>query len=174
MIGQQPQAEDGRNFTDPAESYKTGEQSHFRTGLNELVFEIKNFRDPSGFDYRAVVNYMPSTPVLIDIKPGEYPNTINLGSNGVVPVAILSTLIFDATQVDPLTVTSQTRRWHCVARERLAVIKDVNQDGLLDLLVHVETEDALNFLKRIPRQYFSGKRLEGNTSWAEIPVRIVP
>ena len=105
MIAQQPQAEDGRNFTDPAESYKTGEQSHFRTGLNELVFEIKNFRDPSGFDYRAVVNYMPSTPVLIDIKPGEYPNTINLGSNGVVPVAILSTLIFDATQVDPLTVT---------------------------------------------------------------------
>ncbi|MHC4260722.1 MAG: hypothetical protein ACYSTF_09995, partial [Planctomycetota bacterium] len=26
----------------------------------------------------------------IDIKPGSYPNTINLGSNGVIPVAILS------------------------------------------------------------------------------------
>ena len=43
--------------------------------------------------------------VVIDIKPGSFPNSINLGSGGNVPVAICSTLDFDATTVDPLTVT---------------------------------------------------------------------
>ena len=174
MIGQQPQAEDGRNFTDPAESYKTGEQSHFRTGLNELVFEIKNFRDPSGFDYRAVVNYMPSTPVPIDIKPGEYPNTINLGSNGVVPVAILSTLIFDATQVDPLTVTLASAPVALRGKGTpMAVIKDVNQDGLLDLLVHVETE-ALQLSETDTEAILLGQTFGGEHVVGRDSVRIVP
>ena len=43
--------------------------------------------------------------IAIDIKPGSFPNSINLGSNGVVPVAILSTDTFDASTVDPFTVT---------------------------------------------------------------------
>ncbi len=41
----------------------------------------------------------------IDIKPGSDLNSINLGSNGTIPVAIFSTVDFDATTVDPLTVT---------------------------------------------------------------------
>jgi len=43
--------------------------------------------------------------VAIDIKPGSDPNSINLSSAGVVPVAILSSATFDATQVDPASVT---------------------------------------------------------------------
>lgn len=174
LIGQQPQAEDPKNFQNPAESYKTGDQSHFRTGLNELVFEIKNFRDPSGFDYRAVVNYMPSTPVPIDIKPGEYPNTINLGSNGVVPVAILSTLIFDATQVDPLTVTLASAPVALRGKGTpMAVIKDVNQDGLLDLLVHVETE-ALQLSETDTEAILLGQTFGGEHVVGRDSVRIVP
>ena len=46
-----------------------------------------------------------ATGVTVDIKPGTFPNSINLGSNGVVPVAILSTDTFDATTVDPRSVT---------------------------------------------------------------------
>jgi len=38
--------------------------------------------------------------VAIDIKPGSDPNAINLGSKGVIPVAILSSLDFDATEVN--------------------------------------------------------------------------
>ena len=37
---------------------------------------------------------------LFDIKPGSNPNSINLGSGGVVPVAILTTATFDAADVD--------------------------------------------------------------------------
>lgn len=40
----------------------------------------------------------------IDIKPGSFPNSINLGSNGAVPVAVFSTAGFDATTVDPSTL----------------------------------------------------------------------
>ena len=43
--------------------------------------------------------------VTIDIKPGSYPNSINIGSEGNVPVAVFSTYTFDATTIDPLTVT---------------------------------------------------------------------
>jgi len=41
----------------------------------------------------------------IDIKPGSFPNAINMGSNGVVPVAFLTDFGFDASTVDPGTVT---------------------------------------------------------------------
>jgi hypothetical protein len=34
----------------------------------------------------------PFLSVMIDIKPGDHPNSINLGSNGTVPVAVFSNL----------------------------------------------------------------------------------
>ena len=43
--------------------------------------------------------------VAIDIKPGSYPNSINMGSHGVVPVAFLTDSAIDATTIDPLSVT---------------------------------------------------------------------
>jgi hypothetical protein len=43
--------------------------------------------------------------VGIDIKPGGTPNPIGLKGKGLVPVAILSTEDFDATTIDPATVT---------------------------------------------------------------------
>jgi hypothetical protein len=42
--------------------------------------------------------------LIIDIKPGGDPNSVNPGSRGVVSVAILTTEDFDATTVDPLLV----------------------------------------------------------------------
>ncbi|UCG59588.1 MAG: right-handed parallel beta-helix repeat-containing protein [Phycisphaerales bacterium] len=41
----------------------------------------------------------PITLVLIDIKPGSYPNAININGNGVIPVAILGSAEFDVAQV---------------------------------------------------------------------------
>jgi hypothetical protein len=43
-------------------------------------------------------------PVQIDIKPGGTPNAINPRDQGVIPVAVLSSSTFDATQLDPATV----------------------------------------------------------------------
>jgi len=85
-----------------------------------------------------------STTILvdIDIKPGSYPNSINLGSNGNVPIAILSTETFDATTIDPLTITLAGAGVKVRGNgTTMASVEDVNMDGLLDLVVHVVIED---------------------------------
>jgi len=49
----------------------------------------------------------PPTPVItvfVDIKPGSWPNPINVGSKGVLPVAICGTKDFDVKTIDPATV----------------------------------------------------------------------
>jgi hypothetical protein len=73
--------------------------------------------------------------VDIDIKPGSDPNSINLKSKGVVPVAVLTTDDFDASSVDPTTVLfagAQPVRW---------TLEDVDGDDDLDLLFHFKTQE---------------------------------
>jgi hypothetical protein len=74
--------------------------------------------------------------VVIDIKPGSDPNSINLRSRGVTPVAILSTADFDAMTVDPTsTVTfagASYVRW---------VLEDVDHDDDVDMLFHFRTQE---------------------------------
>ena len=81
--------------------------------------------------------------VAIDIKPGSYPNAINLGSYGLIPVAILSDQQFDATTVDAETVelAGAGVAVRGRANKYMAHSEDVNGDGLLDLVVQVGTEN---------------------------------
>ncbi len=87
----------------------------------------------------------PYSDVSIDIKPGSDPNSINLGSNGNIPVAIFSTDTFDAMTVDPATVMLADAG----VMERgkngklMASFEDINLDGLLDLLVHIDTQSLV-------------------------------
>ncbi len=117
----------------------------------------------------------PTLTVGIDIKPGSFPKTINLGSAGVVPVAILSSPTFDAQKVDPESVTlagasvkliRKGDRYSCSA-------VDVNGDGLPDLLCHVvTTEFALQpgeSLAVLEAKTFAGQRVRGEAS-----IQIVP
>jgi hypothetical protein len=82
----------------------------------------------------------PVTPVRIDIKPGGFPNSINLQSNGTVAVAIFSSPSFDATTVDPLTVSLAGASVALAGKGTpMASFADVDGDGLLDLVVHFRT-----------------------------------
>jgi hypothetical protein len=79
--------------------------------------------------------------VEIDVKPGSYPNPINSGSNGLVPVAILSSPEFDARQVEPTTVVLAGATVGVRGKGKsMAHEEDVNGDGLIDLVVQVETQ----------------------------------
>jgi YVTN family beta-propeller protein len=79
--------------------------------------------------------------VPIDIKPNSFPNSINIGSNGSVPVALLSTTTFDAITVNPSTVTLASAPVRLRGNgTSMSSFQDVNGDGLLDLVIHVSTE----------------------------------
>ena len=80
--------------------------------------------------------------VEIDIKPGTETNSINLGSNGKIPVAIMSNSLFDATTIDPHSVelAGATVAFKGKSDNPMTSVSDVNGDGLPDLIVHIDTQ----------------------------------
>jgi len=88
-------------------------------------------------------------PVVIDIKPGDEPNSINLGAEGQISVAILSSDDFDAAAVNPSTVTLGDNYGGDtgVAMRRngslMASLEDVDWDGDLDLVLHFDLRALL-------------------------------
>ena len=111
--------------------------------------------------------------VTIDIKPGESPNSINLGSQGNVPVAIFSTEDFDATTVDPTSITLAGASVRIKGKGTpQASFSDVNGDGLLDLIVHVDTT-ALELTEGDVQAELIGMSFDGQEIRGEDSVRIV-
>jgi hypothetical protein len=114
------------------------------------------------------------TTVTIDIKPNSSPNTINLGSGGVVPVAILSSASFDATTVDPLTVTLASAPVKLKGSGTPQVlVQDVNGDGRLDLVIHIQTE-ALQLSANDTQAVLEAETFGGTAIVGTDLVRIVP
>ena len=104
----------------------------------------------------------------VDIKP----NHINPRSRGKVPVAILSTDAFDASAIDPDTVT--------VAGASVAVkpngitassLQDINGDGLLDLVIHISTE-ALELTDFNSEALVEGLTFDGKFFWGADTVEV--
>ncbi len=123
----------------------------------------------------------PPPPVLIDIKPGSFPNSINPDQNGKIPVAILSNEAFDATsEVDPTTLTfghtgdedSLAYRGKKNPRPQVGY-EDVNGDGLLDLVAHFAAQDC-GFIHGDEIGYLKGTKTSGEEFTACDSVRTVP
>lgn len=106
--------------------------------------------------------------VSIDIKPFSFPNSINRKSKGKVPVAILSSLTFDATTVDRNSVVFAGAS----PLPNGNSLEDVNSDGLLDLVLHFNTQD-LNLHTSDTEARLSGKTLLGLSIEGLDSVRIV-
>jgi hypothetical protein len=148
------------------------------TGEYLVIFEVTNVYGYPGRD-SAVVTVEAAPPavldVAIDIKPGSDPNSINLRSKGNVPVAIFSTPAFDATTIDPATVKLADAPVRVVGKKgRLqAAAEDVNGDGLMDLLVHIDTQ-ALALAPGDVEAVLTGATYDGTPIRGSDAVQIVP
>lgn len=130
--------------------------------------------NPAGVVFGGSLSFQSAIQVSIDIKPGTFPNSINLGSGGTVPVAILSTSTFDATSVDPGTVTLASAPVQLKGKGMpMASTEDVNADGLPDLVVHVSTE-ALQPSESDMSAVLAGQTLDGTPILGTDSVRVVP
>jgi len=113
--------------------------------------------------------------VTIDIKPGSDDNTINLGSNGVIPVAILSDTDFDAMTVDPTSVSLAGSDVAVRGKGKLlAHEEDVNGDGMTDLIVQVETENLDPGQFQNGSAILTGKTTDGTEFTGSDSINIVP
>ena len=117
------------------EAYLAGKTKKWIAQHKEYIENLYRYveRTPQPWTYlvEAIVEWN------IDIKPGSYPNSINLESGGVVPVAVLTTdcNCFKASDVDPENVTfagAEAVRW---------TQEDVDGDGDMDMLFYFRTED---------------------------------
>jgi hypothetical protein len=123
----------------------------------------------------TVVAFVPGVvDVQIDVKPGSSTNAINSAAKGVVPVAVLTTDDFNASFVDPATVTVGGVSPRTVGKSgRLSSMEDVDRDGDLDLLVHVDTEQ-LGLAGGATELTLKGETIDGRSIQGRDSVRIVP
>jgi len=154
-------------------------------GTYTLVVDVVNVGDddPTYLSFIGVdIDYYPDVEeVDIDIKPCSDPNSVNLKSKGVLPVAIISTEVFDATTVD----------WESVTLDAVPAIKaeevDVNDtqvcdggecwctgaDGLIDLVVYFNTSDFVDWDEDTIEAMLEGETYGGTSIQGIDAVRIV-
>ena len=113
--------------------------------------------------------------IEIDIKPGSDLNPINPGSNGLIPVAILTTDDFNAADVDPATVTLAGAEVAVrgKAEKLMARLEDIDGDGDNDLLLQVETQSE-GALWESGTVALTGKTYDGQNIEGTDEVIIVP
>ena len=160
--------------------WKTYHQAYeIPAGVSFVDIKIEDFRGglPNGppICFDNISWSIAQLDVDIDIKPGSATNSINLGSAGVIPVAILSSSTFDALSVDPQSVALAGAGVRLVGKSNkyLAHEEDVNGDGLMDLVCKVETAQFMiepgESIAVLEGETFSGVPIKGEDS-----IQIVP
>ncbi len=155
--------------------------SDFPIGQTEISFVVNNeYGLISEPDITTVT--VSFVEVNIDIKPDSLTNSINLGSNGVIPVAFLTDSDFDASTIDPATITLRGQdfsdgivklRGKKDAPKPMANLEDVDGDGDLDLMVHLETENlsglGLNAVCELGALTYDGYVVSGSDTIHVVP-----
>jgi hypothetical protein len=104
--------------------------------------------------------------VDIDIKPGSYPNSINLKSKGVTPVAVLTNKFFNAKDIVIDSVV------FAGANPLRGKYEDVDNDGGLDLILHFSTQ-SLQLTSTDTEAVLTGQLYSGTLIKGKDSVRIV-
>ena len=139
---------------------------------NVLISQIPS--EGYGVTTSATGSISSFIPVAIDIKPGSYLNSINLKSNGVIPVAILGFATFDVKQIDPTTIKLASAPVKLKNNgQPMASYEDANEDGLIDLVVQIPTK-SLQLTKDDIKANLEGKLLDGTIIKGSDSIRIIP
>ena len=120
---------------EPAQLIRVGEANGVSWLVQEMPLPLPDYEGA-----RDALVALPAIEIEIDIKPGGWPNSINLRNMGVIAVAVLTTDEFDATIL-------QTRRGRfgpagATIVHNSAHIEDVDLDGDLDLVMHFNTSET--------------------------------
>ena len=123
-------------------------------GFDGVTVVIGAWRDDKG-DNSGSAYVFELDPVIvavaIDIKPGSFPNSINLGSGGATPVAILGSASLDVNDIDTATLTLGTSGVKTVGKTDRTLCSGVDvsgdfsfgpdgaPDGFNDLVCHFVT-----------------------------------
>lgn len=147
-------------------------KENFQPGVNTICILTDDYSGSGGLGH--LVFEVPPISVNVDIKPGSDNNSINLGSDGVVPVAILGSADFDVSTIDPSTVTLSGASLKLKGKSGNAgSLTDVNGDGYMDLVVQVYT-DELDLVAGSTEATVSGETYDGLSVVGEDSVTIVP
>jgi len=127
-----------------------------------------------GITVSAVGAISTFIPVSVDIKPGSYPNSINLGSNGVIPVAIFGSATFDVHQIDPTTIKLADASIKIKGNgQPMVSYSDVNGDGITDAIVQITTQ-ALQLTIGDTMTNLEGSLISGDIFKGSDSINIVP
>ena len=138
--------------------------------------------DQQSYFVYGLVEEIALIPVEIDIKPEGDPNSINLGDQGLLPVAVLGSPTFDVYTIDlfkPITLggTGVTSRGSAKAPKLAVSYEDVNGDGLMDLVAFFSVQDlvASGALHETTTELMLEAETTGGVPiWGIDSVRVVP
>jgi hypothetical protein len=112
--------------------------------------------------------------VAIDIKPGSNPNCFNINGHGVIPVAILGSETFDASQIDLASLSFGGLEVRVRGNKGpLCSIESVDADIYPDLVCHFE-DNADNWQPSDGEATLTGTLLDGTPFEGTDSICIVP
>lgn len=151
-------------------------------GVTLPAGSIATTPNPVAFDLTedgAVVDFglYLQVEVVVDVKPGSHKNPVNLGSNGVTPVAILGSESFDVRTIDPSSLLLEgvaPLRWSYedvagVCAQPMGYDGDdigdmddeVCQDGYEDMTLKFDTPELAEAIGQVMRGDVVTLHLEG-------------
>ena len=165
----------GASATDSAWTVSAGPSGAYVAGF---TFGVLPGQTGAGFQDAFLARLNDPAPaaiqVAIDIKPGEFPNTINPRSRGSVSVAIFGAPALDVGSIDPATVSLAGAPVLIKGQRGYQVsIGDLNGEGLADLLVHISTE-AMQIGSADTEAVLEGRTYDGKQIVGRDSIRLVP
>lgn len=141
-----------------------------------LVDEIPISQIPAegyGIEVTETGTTIAFIPVTIDIKPNSYLNSINLGSKGVIPVAILGSKTFDVKQINSSTIIFANAPIKLKNNgQPMISYEDINADSFIDAVIQVSTQ-AMHLTQNDTKANLEGKLFNETVIKGADSVRII-